>query len=145
MLEQHHPYSFTHLCTFIGVGYKLVEDKELEDIAPVYAVSGGSKDGDGRAARVTRRVSVVRISEAPRLCFGIEELHHDDGGGRHQGGNGGAEEEEKSPSKKKSHGSDKKEKKRKSDDGGGDDDDDGEGKRKRKKKKKSGGGKKSNK
>lgn len=39
---------------------------------PLYVTPGGSR---GPLARVTRRLTVLRTTQAPQICFGVEDHH----------------------------------------------------------------------
>jgi hypothetical protein len=58
--------SFTFPLT--DAGYRLVEEQETGQ-APVYAIGGE----DPQPAKVTRRVNVVKRTDAQKVCFGIED------------------------------------------------------------------------
>ena len=52
--------------------YELVSDREASGV-PVYATPSGRR---GQLARVARRVTALRTTQAPQICFGAEEHPH---------------------------------------------------------------------
>jgi hypothetical protein len=54
--------------SFADAGYRLVEEEETGQ-APVYAIGGEIP----KPAKVTRRVNIVKRTDAQKVCFGIEE------------------------------------------------------------------------
>lgn len=50
-------------------GYRLVEEREL-GATPVYAVGGDTSE----PVRVARRVGIYRQTDAPKVCFGIDDI-----------------------------------------------------------------------
>lgn len=57
------------ICQIEDAGYRLVEEREL-GATPVYAVSGDSFE----PVRISRRVGIYRQTDAPKVCFGIDDV-----------------------------------------------------------------------
>ena len=67
-MEQSHALFIN--CTTADAGYRLIEEEQEVEAAPVYAV--GSLDS--QPVQVTRRVVIYRQSEAVTKVFGMEEV-----------------------------------------------------------------------
>ncbi|KAH7623223.1 hypothetical protein Ndes2526B_g01641 [Nannochloris sp. 'desiccata'] len=56
------------ICEIEDAGYRLLEEQETGQ-APVYAIGGENPE----PAKVTRRLNIVKRTDAQKVCFGIED------------------------------------------------------------------------
>ncbi|GAB4816597.1 hypothetical protein N2152v2_003643 [Parachlorella kessleri] len=61
-------------CSVDGVAYELAADREANSL-PLYIVPGSGRTSSGKMQRVARRLTVLRTTKAPQICFGVAEDH----------------------------------------------------------------------